>query len=106
MICSVKTSPSKKLCNEARSLEYCRGFFLSWQHCLQIKFCYKRHLVTSDELIKQLKESGPENESREDFQKRVAATLQDGEALTSLGIQDDSNGVIEETLSRIASGDF
>ena len=62
--------------------------------------------MTSDELIKQLKESGPENESREDFQKRVEATLQDGEALTSLGIQDDSNGVIEETLSRIASGDF
>lgn len=61
-------------------------------------------MTTSDDIINMLKETAPENESREDFQRRAQATLQDGEALTAMELQDDSQGIIDEALSKIAEG--
>ena len=61
-------------------------------------------MTTSYDIINMLKETAPENESREDFQRRAQATLQDGEALTAMELQDDSQGIIDEALSKIAEG--
>lgn len=63
-------------------------------------------MTTSDDIINMLKETAPENESREDFQRRAQATLQDGEALTAMELQDDSQTIIDETLEKIAKGEF
>lgn len=59
-------------------------------------------MTTSDDIINMLKETAPENESREDFQRRAQATLQDGEALTAIELQDDSQTIIDEALEKIA----
>ncbi len=63
-------------------------------------------MTTSDDIINMLKETAPENESREDFQRRAQATLQDGEALTAIELQDDSQTIIDEALEKIAKGEF
>lgn len=63
-------------------------------------------MMTSDDIINMLKETAPENESREDFQRRAQATLQDGEALTAIELQDDSQTIIDEALEKIAKGEF
>ncbi len=63
-------------------------------------------MTTSDDIINMLKETAPENESREDFQRRAQATLQDGEALTAMELQDDSQTIIDEALEKIAKGEF
>lgn len=63
-------------------------------------------MTTSDDIINMLKETAPENESREDFQRRAQATLQDGEALTAMELQDDSQTIIDEALKKIAKGEF
>ena len=63
-------------------------------------------MTTSDDIINMLKETAPENESREDFQRRAQATLQDGEALTAMELQDDSQTIIDEALEKITKGEF
>lgn len=63
-------------------------------------------MTTSDDIINMLKETAPENESREDFQRRAQATLQDGEALTAMELQNDSQTIIDEALEKIAKGEF
>lgn len=63
-------------------------------------------MTTSDDIINMLKETAPENESREDFQRRAQATLQDGEAFTAMELQDDSQTIIDEALEKIAKGEF
>ena len=63
-------------------------------------------MTTSDDIINMLKETAPENESREDFQRRAQATLQDGEALTAIELQDDSHTIMDEALEKIAKGEF
>lgn len=63
-------------------------------------------MTTSDDIINMLKETAPENESREDFQRRAQATLQDGEALTAMELQDDSQTIIDEAFEKIAKGEF
>lgn len=63
-------------------------------------------MTTSDDIINMLKETAPENESREDFQRRAQTTLQDGEALTAMELQDDSQTIIDEALEKIAKGEF
>ncbi len=63
-------------------------------------------MTTSDDIINMLKETAAENESREDFQRRAQATLQDGEALTAMELQDDSQTIIDEALEKIAKGEF
>lgn len=63
-------------------------------------------MTTSDDIINMLKETAPENESREDFQRRAQATLQNGEALTAMELQDDSQTIIDEALEKIAKGEF
>jgi hypothetical protein len=63
-------------------------------------------MTTSDDIINMLKETAPENKSREDFQRRAQATLQDGEALTAIELQDDSQTIIDEALEKIAKGEF
>ena len=57
--------------------------------------------MTSDDIIRLLKKSGPENETPEDFKDRALATLNDGESLTALELQNVDEALISETVRRI-----
>lgn len=62
--------------------------------------------MTTDDIIRLLKKSGPENETPEEFKDRARATLNDREALTALELQDVEQELIEETLKRIENNKF
>ena len=64
----------------------------------------KANSVFAELIVDQI--HAPENESREDFQRRAQATLQDGEALTAMELQDDIQTIIDEALEKIAKGEF
>ena len=63
-------------------------------------------MTTSDVTINMPKEPAPENKGRKVFRRRAQATLQDGEALTAMELQDDSQTIIDEALEKIAKGEF
>lgn len=62
--------------------------------------------MTTDDIIRMLKKSGSENETPEEFKDRARATLNDGESLTALELQDVEQELIEETLKRIENNEF